>query len=512
MNINIKKIKFKKTDFAFTVLFTIGILIVLNFFSYQIFHRWDLTKNNIYSISKATKNTIKNLNDIITIKVYFSNNLPSQYLNLKQEVKDVLEEYQNNSGNKIKVEYISPESDENTALGLARKGIPELQFNVYEKDKLQVVKGYLGLLIKQGDKEEVIPYVKESMNLEYELTLAIKKVSSNNLASIGVLSGHGTLSSNDKTGSGITLAYRELTRLYSIETVDLIKDKKISDKINTLLILGPKDKFTDAELKALDEFIAKGGSVLVLLDGVKVDSNLKANDNKTDLDVLFEKYGIKINNNLVLDTSSGLANFNQGIFTFAVNYPFFPKIINSGFDKNNASVSKLESLVLPFASSIDIDNSKIDKQSKIYYLAETTDKSWTVNGSYDLNPESIKSTKNTGKKIVAISFFGPIKSAYSDKKSNYSKLIVVANSGFLEDKIANNNADNLIFFQNLVDTLALDEGLVNIRSKSITEYLLKDNLLENEKLLIKYINIFGLTLVVIIFGLSRYLLRRRKII
>jgi len=85
--------KFKKllknSDFGIAVIIIIGILVVVNFFSYQIFYRWDLTDNKDYSISKASKKTVQNLDDIVNVKVYFSRNLPSQYITLEQEVGDI---------------------------------------------------------------------------------------------------------------------------------------------------------------------------------------------------------------------------------------------------------------------------------------------------------------------------------------------------------------------------------------------------------------------------------------
>ena len=85
--------RIKKTDLSVTILLILGILIVVNFFSYKLFMRLDLTENKIFSISDATKNTMRQLDDVVNIKAYFSSTLPSQVLSLRQEVKDVLDEY-----------------------------------------------------------------------------------------------------------------------------------------------------------------------------------------------------------------------------------------------------------------------------------------------------------------------------------------------------------------------------------------------------------------------------------
>ena len=121
LNKNTKKLK--KTDLSVAILLILGILIVVNFFSYKLFMRLDLTENKIFSISDATKNTMRQLDDVVNIKAYFSSTLPSQVLSLRQEVKDVLDEYQAYSNGKVKVEFIDPGDDADLAQELAIKGI-----------------------------------------------------------------------------------------------------------------------------------------------------------------------------------------------------------------------------------------------------------------------------------------------------------------------------------------------------------------------------------------------------
>ena len=70
----------------------IGIIAALNFLSYQIFTRFDLTQGKIYSLSDISKATAANLNDIVNIKAYFSAELPPQFMNVRQETKDILAE------------------------------------------------------------------------------------------------------------------------------------------------------------------------------------------------------------------------------------------------------------------------------------------------------------------------------------------------------------------------------------------------------------------------------------
>jgi len=171
----------------------IGIIAVVNFFSYQIFHRFDLTQGKVYSISSASKKTVGNLEDIVSIKAYFSGNLPSQFISVRQEVSDLLKEYQAYSGGKVRVEFIDPGDNEEIKKELYMKGIPQLTFQVLAKDQAQTVNGYMGLTVSYGDKTEVIPAIgQDTRDLEYRITTNIKKVTAKEIATIGYVTSNKT--------------------------------------------------------------------------------------------------------------------------------------------------------------------------------------------------------------------------------------------------------------------------------------------------------------------------------
>lgn len=495
---------FKKTDQSVAIISLIGILILVNFFSYKLFYRWDLTQNKDYSISDVSKKTAKELNDLVTVKVYFSKDLPSQFINLRQEVGDILDEYANYSAGELKVEFIDPANNEDVKQELYTLGIPELQFEVYEKDKLQLVKGYLGMTISYGDKTESIPVVRSTENLEYQITLAVKKITSEEMNVVGFVSSNGTINFTEESPS----VYEEINKIYEVRSVDLAESDIASD-IKTLVIAGPTDKFTEEELAKIDNFVMRGGSLLALLDGVKLGDGLSASSNKTGLEELLKGYGVEVANNLILDTTSGMASFNQGFFVFTANYPFWPKVVKDGFSQENASVAKLENVIFPWASSLNVLDGKIDSSDKVIRLAETTAKSWEQTEPFDLNPQQQFVQKNVGKKTLAVSVNGKISSPYNDQSVEFGRLIVVGDSDFVKEKIAPQNSDNLVFFQNLIDSLSLDEDLISIRSKGVLDRPLQE-LTDSEKALMRYGNVFGITIIVVIFGLFRYYSRRRS--
>ena len=503
-----KKLKniLQKADLGMSIFIVVGIVIVINFFSYQFFLRLDLTENKDYTISEASKKSLKELDDIVNIKVYFSKYLPSELTNLPQDVEDILEEYNVYSNGNVRYEFVDPDSLENPDRELAMMGIPIIQFNIIEKDKKQLVKGFLGISIQHGDRSEVLPVVEYTNNLEYQLTMAIKKVATEDMPVVGILTSNKTLNIDKEIG----VAYQELKRLYDVQSVDLSsEDSEIASDINTLIILGPKEEFSEEQMKKIDNFLISGKSLLVLLDGIDVADGLIPSENISNLHNFLENYGVRVNKNLVLDSSAGRAQFSAGFFTFSSSYPLWPKVEPEGFDKNNAAVAKLETLLLPWVSSLDVIDEKISDENKISYLVKSTYESWIQDGKANLDPQQqFVPTGDQGEKNLAVSVFGKFRSAYGDQETDSGRLIVVGDSDFMTDGFLRQSADNLTFFQNIVDSLSLDEDLINIRSKGVTSRPIKK--MDSTMIaLIRYFNIFGMTILVVIFGMLRYFLRRR---
>src|SRR4030043_417084 len=127
-----KKSQYKYNALISTLL-VVGILIVLGLISVRFYFRADLTKNKEFTISKATKDTLKNMGDIVNIKAYFSDKLPVSYSPVKQEAQDILDEYKNYAHGNLNIEFIDPKDDENLHTEARNYGIPELQFSNLQK-------------------------------------------------------------------------------------------------------------------------------------------------------------------------------------------------------------------------------------------------------------------------------------------------------------------------------------------------------------------------------------------
>jgi ABC-type uncharacterized transport system involved in gliding motility auxiliary subunit len=208
-----------------------------------------------------------------------------------------------------------------------------------------------------------------------------------------------------------------------------------------------------------------------------------------------------------------VASFSQGFFTFSSPYAFWPKLTNAGFNPDSAAVANLENVIMPWASSIEVDPNRISGEN-FERLAFTSSKGWTVKDNFNIAPNAAGTPQGEQKQYtLAIRVNGPLSDAYpaegEEAGSFNGRLVVVGDSEFPTDNFLRNSPDNLTLFQNLVDILSFDEDLINIRSKGVTSRPV-EQVSDGAKAAVRYLNIFGLTVLVIAFGLFRYFMRRRS--
>ena len=498
----------QSSNTIYVTLLLIAILILVNLLGYHNFVRLDLTKNHQYTLSHVSKKIAKNLKDVISIKVYFSKKLPPYMANLAQQVNDILKEYKAYGKGNITIQYIDPSKDPMVAREVQQMGIPQVRMNVIEKDKQESVSGYLGLAVMSGDQYKVIPVVKDVSLVEYKVTSFIKKLTGTKQPFIGVLQTNSIHPNLD--------AYQQLFKIagddYTIRPIHLSKGTSlIAEPIDVLVVAGSTNLPVSA-LKAIDNFIMTGGHVLFMVDTLGVDNHLQTKILPSNITNLLLSYGIRVNKDLVLDRLSNLVGFNGGMFTYRVQYPFSIKAVKQNFSQENPVVKDLESLTFQWASSLDaVPN--VGDNTTISTLVQTSRYSWLQKEHFNLNPNAVSLPHDPSKlkqHNLVMAVEGKLKSAFnSGESTTNARLIVVGDSDFVSDDVLRIYGSNQLFFQNALDWLGLDNDLIQIRSRNITDKSLKQ-VSDGVKLFFKIFNLAGAVLFLIIFGLARGYLRKKE--
>ncbi len=521
----------RKTDFKVNstaiLILLIGIIIAVNVISNYFFVRLDLTEDSIFTLSPISIESVSNLDDKIFVRAYFSDDIPAPLSNTRQFLQDQLDEFRAYSNGKLDYEFISENLDE---VG-TKAGIQPVDLRVVENDEVSVRRVYLGLVMQYEDKQEVMPFIQNSNGLEYDLTKRILKLTSESTKKIGFLTGHDEIG-ND----ALQNARSHLSEQYQLVPVSLEFGKTVPGDLEALLVIAPKKALSDWDNYAIDQYIMTGGKVGFYLNKVSADISTQTAENiELNVDGLMAHYGIKVNSNLVQDLLNQPISVSErrGIFNVQrqVPYPFLPLIRD--FAKEDAMVKDLENVSLYFSSTIDTTLAADKPDVTFTPIAFTSPKTKVVSNNYSLYPPDPKTLNpneyNLGRQTVAATLQGKFTSYYHNKdkpqflkedstvgfdpqstllETENARIFVAADGDFMQDNFMN-QPDNLNFFLNSVDWLASTEGLIQIRSRGVTDRPLEE-IDDGTKNMIKWGNSVGLPLLVLLFGLVRWQMRKNR--
>ena len=490
-NINlISLLKLKSLKIQAVIVLAVVVFIVSNLILMPVSLRMDLSYGKAYSLSSSTKKIVKNLDDVVAIKFYASSDLPGRLLPLKNEVVDLLNEYKRENKNKLAISVLDPKKNQKSLEEAKESGLPELQFSQLERDKYAVTASYFGIIISYGGSKEVLPQVTDVESLEYNLTASIYKLTKKELAKIGVLGYEETPNPREDELSLLKQIFRQQ---FTVDAIDI--SKEIDASYETILVLdNNKKEYNEQEIAILKKYLDNKGKAIFFIDGVWVLDNLTTQPSKHNLFPLLSEYGIRLNSNLLLSTSSELVNFGGDLVTFMAPYPFWLKTNN--YDQKISFFSNVNQLTYPWASSLTIQKSK---DLTIKELVKTTKKSWEQKDGYVLDPQNIPQPAEKDLKEYLIS-------AYSEKKGG-GAIMVFPSSRFVLNRYLTRTSDNLGLVLNVANDFASGGALSGIRQRQVSFYPLPE-IPDAMKDIFKYINILLLPFLLVIFGVVRLLLRR----
>ncbi|HLF35064.1 MAG TPA: GldG family protein [Cyclobacteriaceae bacterium] len=488
----------------------LAIIITVNLISGQIYLRLDFTADKRYTLSQATRDILDDLNDVITVKAYYSKDLPPQLLNEKKDFNDMLIEYEKRSGSNILFEFINPNENEQEETKAQQAGINPIMVNVTERDQVKQMRAYMGAVLQMGEKTEVIPVLRPGAGMEYELTTAIKKLSVNEKPKVAFIQGHG-----EPSMYASAQVVQALSVLNTVEEYTLTDSALIPSTYKTIVIINPEDTIPAPHFRILDTYLAGGGNIFIAFNPLQADLSRAYLGSSIDIGLRewLQGKGITINDFYLVDATCGSVQVRQQqgpfIMNTQVSFPYFPVI---GKFADHAAVKGIESLFLPFASSITY--LPVDSMMVIEPLAFTSDNTGMVTAPnfIDINKEWSENDFKLGSQVVAVAATGPL----GGKATSSARMIVVANGSYAiggsGQQSQQVSQDNVNFEVNAIDWLSDDTGLNSLRTKGVTNRPL-EQVDDTKRNLIKYLNAFLPVALVLMIGVVRrqqYLKKKQK--
>ncbi|MCD4678984.1 MAG: gliding motility-associated ABC transporter substrate-binding protein GldG [Bacteroidales bacterium] len=554
------------------------IIILINIISSFVFTRFDLTSEKRYSLSDATKELLKEMDDIVYFKVYLEGEFPAGFKRLRRETKEMLDEFRAYSNN-IQYEFIDPSASEdiNTRNSiyeqLISKGLNPTDLQVKNKAGMSQQIIFPGAVVSYTGKEMPLSLLTSQIgvppeavlnnsiqDLEFNISNVIMKLTANTKAKVAFIEGHGELSEIEVYD--ITQSLKEY---YKIERISIdgqinslskreILDSgkvKIINKYDAIIIAKPDSAFSDQDKFIIDQYIMYGGRVLWLIDPVfaSMDSLQKYSEtvgitNDLRLDDLLFKYGVRLNNNLIMDINSLPIPLlvghigDQPQFEFFRWY-YFPVITPL---HGHPIVNNLNAIRTEFISSID---TVILKNIKKTVLLSCSPYCRTINTPAMISLQILKEEPDKRlyqgpERAVAVLLEGEFESMFTYiippevakdqaigflKKSLPNKMIIISDGDVIRnqlhlskgyplplgfDQYTRETFGNKELIMNAMNYLCDDSGLISIRSRELKLRLLDKTKIANNNLKWQLLNLILPIVLVIAFGFIHARIRKQR--
>lgn len=480
------------------VLLLVSLLVVVNLLGSYISGRIDLTPGRAYTLSPATKQLVESLPDIVTIKVYASEELPAEVGLMKRDLDDLLGDLRSAGKGKVKLIEKDPARSPDVQREAQNLGIQAVQFNVVGQSSLQVKEGYLGLAIQYADGNEAIPFVRRTDDLEYRIAAAIRGITRTKKPKIGLIvamDGWG------QEGRTLSTVQEQLARSYEVTPVSLNDVITLADtSIRTMIIAGQPDSISMPAAQLLQAYFERGGSALVMTTGAPVDgSNPRARGHEPVWNTILKPFGVKVRPDLIYDLQSAQlvpVPGGQGVYQA---YPFWVRA--RGATPGNPITEGVSEVFLPWASSIDTTGTRA---GTVTPLLSSSRAGGVAEGDINLDPTRSFPPVDLKPRLLGVA----VQTGTADT-TKHGRLVLVGNMEFATDRYLGGAPDNATFALNAIDWLAQDEALISIRSRDRRP----PRLLFASKVLqegVKYANLAVIPVLLAVWGLVRLTGRRRR--
>ena len=397
----LKKIIYKKNKLPLIVL-----LAIISFFSFNVLNknffknlRFDLTESNIYTLSDGTKSILQSINEPLNFKLFYTKQIGDinpVYQNYYDRVKEILGQYVLLSNNKIKLKIFNPKpfsNEEDKAVEYGLQGV-EIMAGVY---------GYFGLIATNStDDEEKIIFFQPDRTpfLEYDLSKIVTNLANPNRRIVGLytdLPMFGTFNPLAKTQDAAAAppwaVYNQMKEFFEVKRIHE-KTSSLPEGLELLMLVHPK-KIPERLLYMIDQFVLKGGKLLVFIDPNSETESFSPNtnqtkesDNNSNLNELLDKWGVELVENKVVGDllSARRVQIGESDQPSVTDYIAWLDIKKDHMDDTHQATSKVQRLT--FATSGFLKNNEKNNNISFRRLV------WSTTQSMQIDVADVKFTPN----------------------------------------------------------------------------------------------------------------------
>ena len=457
--------------------------------------RLDLTEQKLYTISEGTERILGELDEPINLYFFYSDKSARDLAVLRNyatRVEEMLKAYEREANGKIKLHIVDPEpfsEDEDKAAAFGLQAVPASQ----NGDSI-----YFGLAgTNSVDDKQVIPFfpLDQEEFLEYQISQLVQSLAKPQKPVIGLLSGlqiNGGFDMAARQPTAPWMVMEEIRQLFKIDSLKAGVDK-IPDEVSVLLLVHPKN-LPQASLYAIDQFVLRGGKLLVFVDPYAEADNAAPMmpgdemDKASDLEPLFKAWGVRMVPNKVLGDGSYALSVGMGQGQRPVRHAAWLALPQRAMSQDDVVTSGLESINIATSGILEPVEGAKTQFTPLLQSSEYAMPLDAARFAMLANPEELMADLNpTGERYaIAARISGPAQSAFPDgiegqkdglKSADNINVIAVADTDLLGDRmwvqvqdffgqrVPQPFADNAGFAINALDNLSGSDALISVRSR-----------------------------------------------
>jgi ABC-2 type transport system permease protein len=545
-----------------------AIILVVNFLGSMYYQRFDLTEEKRYSLSTPTKAFLNNLDDIVSVQVFLTGSgLPSGLKELEHSTDDILNEFKAYAGTNFDYEFIDVNAyDKETKAKvidfLKEQGLQPINLQVVENDENIQKVIFPGAIIKYKGRTLSTLLLENQIGqgqfeiinnsialLEYKFANAIQKLKRNKQPYVAFTQGNGEL---DQLEVGSLLESMS-QNFFKVEGINLANEYQVNPAIDILVIAKPTISFSEKDKYKLDQFVMNGGKVIWALEGMTADmDSLKgqeffmAENKDINLGDQMFKYGVRINEDLIQDLQNTPISLVTGELNGQPQLQNFPWLFNPIMfsSEKHGIVKNLEPVKSSFVSTLDTIRTKGTKKT---YLLTTSQYSKAQMNPVRVflglikdqpNPANFKQSYLPTAILLEGKFTSVFKGRLTEKylasidtvntmkfreESRPTKMIVISDGDLFKndvekgnplplgfDRNSKRNFGNKTFIINCLEYLVDEDNLIETRNKEIRLRQLDPIKVQKESGFWQRINLVLPSLLVAVFGLAFFFVRKKR--
>ena len=520
--------------------------------------QWDLTSDQRYSISDATKKMLSGLDRDIVVNVYLYGNFPPGFERLESATKETLEAFRNYSNGKVIFQFSDPSEASTETIRqeqynhLIDNGLIPTNLYANEDGKRTEKIIFPGAIVHSDSLSVPVQLLKGNKTLssedqlnqsyegvEFELASAIRLLSNPERKKVGLIVSHTQI-------SPARLSDIIATVQQSYDVFLDMNNPSSYDGLDALIVLKPDSVFSEKEIYKLDQYVINGGKAIFFVDGAKVDSvsleGTYAKPLSLNLEPLFFKWGARINYNLIKDLNCTQILLNTGTMgdkpqLEPLPWRFYPLLNKFG---DHPISRNINAVATRFLSSIDTVGGNSIKKTVLLATSEYTQILTTpaLVGYNEASQQPIPKEYTGGSKLAALLLEGEFSSLFQNRilpgdslaatfkeKGLNGKVIICSDGDIIVndydykrntplplgyDRISKNTYGNKDFIINALDYMTDSNGLILARNKQVAIRPLDKIKIQESKRTWQAINLITPLVLLFIFGILRYILRTRN--